>query len=84
MQAFNHYMQDGAFAYSDLAANLAEKLADPDFADDLNELVTTPPTGYELAAAADLVIERLGIRLAKAPSADEIRGGRWRRTSGTT
>jgi predicted nucleotidyltransferase component of viral defense system len=78
IQAFNHYMQDGAFTYSDLATNLADKLTDPDFADDLNELVTTPPAGYELAAAADLVIERLGCRLAKAPSADEIRGGRWR------
>jgi predicted nucleotidyltransferase component of viral defense system len=43
IQAFNHYMQDDAFTYSDLAANLAEKLANPDFAGDLNELVMTPP-----------------------------------------
>ena len=81
IQAFNHYMQDAAFTYSDLAANLVEKLADPDFAADLNDLVRTPPTGHELAAAADLVMERLASRLLNAPHGDEIRGGRWRAAS---
>lgn len=84
IQAFNHYMPDDAFTYSDLAANLAEKLADAYFAGDLNDLVTAPPTGYELAAAADLVMERLASRLAKAPHTDEIRGGRWRPASTRT
>lgn len=84
IQAFNHYMQDGAFTYSDLAANLAEKLADPNFAGDLNDLVTTPPAGYELAAAADRVMERLASRLAKAPHLDAIRDGRWRAASTKT
>jgi predicted nucleotidyltransferase component of viral defense system len=84
IQAFNHYMPDGAFTYSDLATNLAEKLADPDFAGDLSDLVTTPPSGYELAAAADLVMERLASRLAKAPHPAAIRDGRWRAASTKT
>ena len=84
IQAFNHYMQDGAFTYSDLAANLAEKLADPNFAGDLNDLVATPPAGYDLAAAADIVMERLASRLAKAPNPDAIRDGRWRAASTKT
>ena len=83
IQAFNHYMLDGAFTYSDLAANLVEKLADPYFAADLNDLVTTPPTGHELAAAADVVMERLASRLLKAPPSDAIRDGRWRAASRT-
>jgi predicted nucleotidyltransferase component of viral defense system len=78
IQALNHYMQDGAFNYSDLAANLAKKLANPDFTGDLNELVAAQPDEYDLAAAADRVMERLGVRLAKAPNPNEIQGGRWR------
>jgi predicted nucleotidyltransferase component of viral defense system len=84
IQAFNHYVGDDVFTYSDLAANLAEKLADPDFAGDLNELVTAPPADYKLAAAADVVMERLASRLAAAPDPDEIRGGRWRAASTRT
>jgi predicted nucleotidyltransferase component of viral defense system len=83
IQAFNHYMQDAAFTYFDLAANLVEKLADPDFAADLNDLVRTPPAGHELAAAADVVMERLASRLLKAPPSDAIRDGRWRAASKT-
>ena len=81
IQAFNHYMQDEAFAYSDLAANLVEKVYDQNFAGDLNDLVTTPPADYELVAAADIVMERLASRLARAPGADAIREGRWRSAS---
>lgn len=55
--AFNHYMRTKAFTYPDLAANLAQKLSDADFGNDLNDLVTEPPSGYELVKAADLVIE---------------------------
>lgn len=84
IQAFNHYMQDSAFTYSDLAANLAEKLADRDFAGDLSDLVTAPPAGYELVAAADLVMERLASLLAKAPHRDAIKDGRWRVASTKT
>jgi len=47
-------MQGSAFTYSDLTANLVDKLADPDFAGDLNDLVRTPIASHELAAAADL------------------------------
>ncbi len=79
--AFNHYMQNDAFTYSDLGANLAEKLVNPDFGGDLNELVTTPPAGYNVTAAADLIMERLAVRLVRAPHPDEIRGGRWRPAS---
>lgn len=82
--AFNHYMQDSAFAYSALATNLEEKLDDPNFAGDLNDLVRTPPAGYELAAAADVVMERLASRLAKAPPQDAIKDGRWRAASKKT
>lgn len=53
-------------------------LVDRDFAGDLNDLIATPPAGYELAAAADLVMERLASHLAKAPHPDAIRDGRWR------
>lgn len=78
IQAFNHYMTDRAFGYPELAANLAAKLADPGFAGDLNDLVAIPPAGFELATAADVVMERLASRLVRAPHPDEIRGGRWR------
>jgi len=78
IEAFNHYMREGAFTYPDLAANLSAKLSDRDFASDLSELVVAPPSNYELAGAADLVMERLGSRLAKAPHMDEIVGGGWR------
>ena len=81
IQALNHYMKGDAFTYSDLAANLVDKLMDPNFAADLHDLVRTPPAGYEVAAAADLVMERLASHLARAPGADEIRGGRWRSAS---
>src|SRR5437879_823219 len=45
---------------------------------DLETLVTGVPPEYELAAAADLVMELLGGRLRNAPSTDEIADGRWR------
>jgi predicted nucleotidyltransferase component of viral defense system len=78
IKAFNHYMQDGAFSYMDLAANLAAKVVDPSFAGDLEDLLTAPAAGYQLATAADVVMERLGSHLAKAPQPDAIRNGRWR------
>lgn len=73
-----HYMREDLFTFPQLAQNLRAKLEDPDFASDLDALVTTPPAEYALAAAADLVMERLGARLRNAPPIDEIRGGRWR------
>jgi predicted nucleotidyltransferase component of viral defense system len=78
VEALHHYMGDGVFSFGELAENLAAKLSNPGFRDDLAQLVTEPPSGYELAAAADLVMEQLGSRLADAPTPDEIEGGRWR------
>jgi predicted nucleotidyltransferase component of viral defense system len=78
VQALVHYMGDSVFTYKELASNLAAKLDDPDFRADLNDLVISPPAGYELAEAADIVMERLGSRLRGAPKLDEIREGRWR------
>lgn len=81
IKAFNHYMGGAAFDYKALADNLADKIGENDFRADLNELVATPPAGYELTSAADVVMERLGSRLANAPPVKEIQGGRWRRRS---
>jgi predicted nucleotidyltransferase component of viral defense system len=78
VDALHHYMGDGVFSFGELAENLAAKLNDPGFRDDLAQLVTEPPSDYELAAAADLVMERLGSRLANAPGLEDIEGGRWR------
>lgn len=78
IQARNHYMGAGVFRYKEFAVSLAGKLDDPGFAIDLDDFVTKAPAGYELAAAANLVMERLGSRLTKAPGVDEIRDGRWR------
>lgn len=78
VEALHHYMGDGVFSFGELAENLAAKLDNPGFRDDLAQLVTEPPSGYELTAAADLVMERLGSRLPKAPALEEIESGRWR------
>lgn len=81
IDAFHHYIQDEVFTFHELAGNLATKLTDPEFKADLNDLVATPPAGYDFAEAADLVMERLGSRLKNAPPLDEIQGGAWRTRS---
>jgi Nucleotidyl transferase AbiEii toxin, Type IV TA system len=58
-----HYMGDDAFTYPQLAQNLKAKLGDRNFAGDLTSLVTVMPDGYALEAAADLVMERLGLEM---------------------
>ncbi|HZL49129.1 MAG TPA: nucleotidyl transferase AbiEii/AbiGii toxin family protein [Solirubrobacteraceae bacterium] len=73
-----HYMGDEIFTYRELAANLAAKLEHPDFITDLNTLTVEDPGGYDILAAADLVMERLGARLKNAPSSAEIANGAWR------
>lgn len=73
-----HYMNERVFTYPQLAQNLAAKLEDPDFAGDLATLVAQTPDGYELTAAADLVMERLGSRLHNAPKSGAITHGAWR------
>lgn len=73
-----HYTEGKAFIYSSFAKNLQEKLEDEGFRNDLDELVTALPEGYDVEAAADLVMERLGARLKGAPDLAEVAGGRWR------
>lgn len=73
-----HYMGDRVFTYPQLTQNLKAKLQDPDFIGDLHALATQTPDGYALTAAADLVIERLGVRLRNAPAPHEISDGAWR------
>jgi predicted nucleotidyltransferase component of viral defense system len=76
--AFNHYMGDDAFTYPQLRQNLGAKVISGEFNSDLETLVTEIPTGYEVASAADMVMEHLGSRLHNAPELDEIAAGRWR------
>jgi predicted nucleotidyltransferase component of viral defense system len=76
--ALDHYMKDRVFSYRQLRPNLRRKLDDPDFVADLAQLVITPPSRYEIATAANLVMDRLGSRLRNAPALDEIADGRWR------
>lgn len=76
--ALDHYMKERVFTYRQLRPNLVRKLADPNFVADLQQLVTEPPSRYEVVAAADLVMERLGSRLRNAPPLDEIVDGAWR------
>lgn len=77
--ALRHYMGASVFGYRELAGNLAAKLADAEFRDDLTGLVATMPSGYEVTLAADVVMGRLARLLDGAPEGlEEIAGGRWR------
>jgi predicted nucleotidyltransferase component of viral defense system len=76
--ALRHYMGEGTFTYGQVRRDLRAKLADPTFAADLLDLVKTPPAGYDVVAAADVLMERLGSRLKNAPPLKEIVGGAWR------
>lgn len=49
-------------------ANLREKLTVADFHQDLDPFVTTPPDGYDLNAAAELVIDRVLSKLPDPPA----------------
>ena len=77
-----HYMGDETFSYSELSANLADKLEHPDFVADLDQLTADSPSRYDVTLAADLVMERLGSRLLGAPDLGEFEGGRWRVNGG--
>ncbi len=78
VDALNHYMGNKVFSYPQLRLNLLDKLADPDFVSDLDQLVIERPTRYDVIAASDLVMERLGARLRNAPPLEEIASGAWR------
>jgi len=73
-----HYMGDDVFGYRELSTNLAAKLEHPEFTADLDLLTTDAPARYDIRLAADLIMERLGSRLAGAPGPDVIEGSRWR------
>lgn len=79
VDAYRHYIGDREFSYPELASNLEAKLKDREFRDDLLQLVVTPPSGYDVEEAADVVMSRLGSRLRNAPERREIDGGDWRR-----
>lgn len=72
------YLGSKTFTYPQLRLNLLAKLNDPDFREDLTGLVVHMPSGYDLDAAADLVMERLGPHMKNAPPRREIAGGAWR------
>jgi predicted nucleotidyltransferase component of viral defense system len=76
--AFRHYSGEEAFTYPELRRNLATKLDDRSFREDLSVLVMDAPIAYEPVEAASLVMERLGSGLRNAPSLSEIRAGTWR------
>jgi hypothetical protein len=54
------------------------ELEHPDFLADLNTLIVHQPGGYDILAAADLLMEHLGAHLKNAPSYAEITNGTWR------
>jgi len=74
------YMGEDVFSYPQLRQNLIGKLKDPDFRADLDALVIRTPSTYDLEAAADLVMERLGAHLKNAPPPSAIEEGAWRGT----
>jgi predicted nucleotidyltransferase component of viral defense system len=65
--ALNHYMQDRIYSYPQLVQHLQTKQDDPDFAADLDGLILTPPSGYTIPAALDLVRNEIGLRLRNVP-----------------
>lgn len=72
-----HY-KENVFTYAELAENLGDKLNDVGFRADLESLIVAAPEGYDIVAAADLVMEELGSLLDNAPPREEIIGGAWR------
>lgn len=74
----HHYMKDKVFTYPQLRQNLLAKVGDADFRSDLETLVTAMPDRYDVDAAADVVMDRLGSLLRNAAPLEDVRGGRWR------
>ncbi|MGZ5307356.1 MAG: nucleotidyl transferase AbiEii/AbiGii toxin family protein [Actinomycetota bacterium] len=78
VEAFRHYIGKGIFGFADLAINLTAKLRNREFREDLTQLVVDVPVAYDIDAAADLLMERLGRYLDGATLA-AIQRGAWRR-----
>lgn len=64
--ALGHYMGGGVYSYPQLRRCLEGKLADAAFLADLQDL-TTDPRAYDANAAAELLLERIGLRLRNVP-----------------
>jgi predicted nucleotidyltransferase component of viral defense system len=62
-----HYMDSNPYSYRQLYANLTDKLANPEFLDDIHNLARDLH-GYEHRVAAELLMQRLGMRLRNAPA----------------
>lgn len=73
-----HYMGEAVFTYPQLRLNLLDKLADAGFRADLQSLLVDLPDGYDIDAAADTVMERLGALLRNAAPLQQIKNGGWR------
>jgi len=67
IDGLGHYMGANLYSYRQLHANLLDKLATPEFLDDINNL-TLDLQGYEYQPAAELLMQRLGTRLRNAPA----------------
>jgi len=78
VSGLRHYMKEKVFAFPDLAANLRDKLEDPDFRSDIEPLVLDVPDDYAVDTAADLLMEQLGVLLDGAPDQAEVNAGAWR------
>jgi predicted nucleotidyltransferase component of viral defense system len=72
VDALHHYMGDDAFTYPQLRQNLHAKIADPDFRTDMQSLLVDAPTDWNVTAAADIVMQRLGRHLRNAPAPTEM------------
>lgn len=79
VDAFRHYIGGDIFGFADLAINLTAKLGNREFREDLVQLTMSAPADYDIDAAADLLMERLGRYLDGAPALTAIQGSAWRR-----
>jgi predicted nucleotidyltransferase component of viral defense system len=62
-----HYMGSRIYSYRQLHANLADKLTNHEFVEDVHSLARDLG-GYEHQAAAELLMQRLGMRLRNTPA----------------
>lgn len=69
VDGLGHDMGGAVYSYPQLAGNLNAKLTDRSFLDDLTQLVSASPDGYDPGTAGALVLDRLGRRLRNAPTA---------------
>lgn len=69
VDGLGHDMGGAVYSYPQRAGNLNAKLTDRSFLDDLTQLVSASPDGYDPGTAGALVLDRLGRRLRNAPTA---------------